>query len=386
MIGIRAGLALGLRTGVAAGLAADPIRATTGTSTTQTVSVTDSADPVITGADAFSYTVQYTNTGAATANSVSVVVTLDASLAYVSASGTGWSISQNAGVVTCTRATAAVGAAPAITVNVTTGTSALTASTSAQATASNAGTANGSQTTTVQLVSKDASGGKYVPASSTEWTNFIARKGLSVAVPDSLHLLQEASGSPADSIGAFPLTVVGTPTYSTAATGWTRVGISFTDGQAAELNSTSASLPSITTNSCTTLLFAIVTATAGARAVIQHGTTTVDQTRVNSTGPHLQVASGVNTATGTGASPVGAMRPYGLRTNRTSSTTSGNSDAELLTPTFGSPTNKKIGIGSNGNTPAMNVVYAAHWFNANAEITDANWRALLQALGWTVGW
>lgn len=216
--------------------------------TTQTVTVSDSADPVISGADAFSYTVQYTNTGSITATSVSVATTLDSSLAYVSSTGTGWSCGVAGQVVTCTESTAAPGAANAITINVTAGTTGVTASTSATVTASNAPSANGSQNTTVNLVSKDAAAGIYCPASSTEWTNFIARKGLSVAVPDALWLYQEASGNLADSIGSFTLTAAGTgATYQSAVTGWTRKGIAITDAATANFSSTSASLPDVST-------------------------------------------------------------------------------------------------------------------------------------------
>lgn len=236
-------------------------------------------------------------------------------------------------------------------------------------------------------VTKDATSGIYCPSSSGEWSTFISAAGLNgvIAVPDALHLLQEASGNPADSIGSITLTTTGTPTFQTAESGWSRKGIAFTDGQAAELSTTSASLPSISTNSFASLVYADVTASGGAsRCVIQHGTTTVDQTRVTNT-PRLQVASGANTTTGS-ASPLGVVRPYGLRTNRTAGSTTGNTDAEKLVPTFGSPTNKKLGLGASANVPGMNVLYAVHWFNANAEISDANWKLLLQALNWTIGW
>lgn len=355
-------------------------------STTMSVAIVDSADPVITGGDAYAFTVTLTNTGTATATSVSVATTLDASLSYASSSGTGWSCSAASQVVTCTAASIAVGAAPAITINVTTGTSAVAASSSVVASASNASNATASQGTTVNLVAKDATAGVYLPEGSTQWSNFIARKGLSIAVPNMEHLLQEASGNPADSMaGAIALTASGTPAYQQSVAGWSRKGIAFTDGQVADLSTTSASLPSISTASFTTCLLVYVTSSTTTRTVIQHGTTTVDQFRVVIGAPRIQVASGVNTATGT-ADPTGAAHLDCLRTNRTATTTVGTTDTEKLTPTWGNPTNKKLGIGQSGNGPTMTVMWEVSWFNANAEISDANLRSMEQAMGLTASW
>src|SRR5207244_12810091 len=83
----------------------------------------------------------------------SVTDTLPAGVTFVSASGTGWTCSQSGGIVTCTRASLAVGAAPAITIVVTapneggtlTNTASVSASTSDPNNANNTATA----TTTV---------------------------------------------------------------------------------------------------------------------------------------------------------------------------------------------------------------------------------------------
>ena len=82
------------------------------------VTKTDSADPVD-AASNFSYTVQVSNAGPSTATTVSVSDTLPAGMSFVNATGTGWSCGETGGVVTCTRASLAVGSAPAITINVT---------------------------------------------------------------------------------------------------------------------------------------------------------------------------------------------------------------------------------------------------------------------------
>lgn len=61
------------------------------------------------------YTLNVTNNGPLTATNVRVTDTLPPGISFVSANGTGWSCNAVGGVVTCTRSTLAVGAAPAIT-------------------------------------------------------------------------------------------------------------------------------------------------------------------------------------------------------------------------------------------------------------------------------
>src|SRR4029079_16555899 len=82
------------------------------------ITKTDSPDPVGTSST-LTYTIGVTNTSATvTATSVSVSDTIHAGTTFVSATGTGWSCS-NVPPVTCTRATLAPGAAPNLTLTVT---------------------------------------------------------------------------------------------------------------------------------------------------------------------------------------------------------------------------------------------------------------------------
>ncbi|MCC6544773.1 MAG: DUF11 domain-containing protein, partial [Nitrospirae bacterium] len=82
------------------------------------ITKTDTPDPVTVGGT-LTYTLAVTNNGPSTASTVSVSDTLPAGVTYGSASGTGWACSQSAGIVTCTRSTLALGAAPPITITVT---------------------------------------------------------------------------------------------------------------------------------------------------------------------------------------------------------------------------------------------------------------------------
>jgi uncharacterized repeat protein (TIGR01451 family) len=121
-----------------------------------------SANPVNAGA-AFSYTLAVSNAGPNAASSLSVTDSLPAGVGFVSATGSGWACNQAAGVVTCTRATLAVGAAPHITINVTApaaggtinNTATVSAATADPVTTNNSGTA--SVTVTPAQVTHDLS-------------------------------------------------------------------------------------------------------------------------------------------------------------------------------------------------------------------------------------
>ncbi|HEV7668759.1 MAG TPA: PA domain-containing protein [Thermoanaerobaculia bacterium] len=83
----------------------------------------DSADPVVAGTN-YSYTLTATNGGSGTDRPLTVVSTLPAGSTFISATGTGWSCSEAALVVTCSRTAVAgpdfpTGPAPAITITLT---------------------------------------------------------------------------------------------------------------------------------------------------------------------------------------------------------------------------------------------------------------------------
>ena len=82
------------------------------------ITKTDSVDPVATGT-VFSYVLTVTNTGPIAATDVQVQDSLPAGVNFVSASGSGWGCNLASITVTCTRASLAIGVAPAITIMVT---------------------------------------------------------------------------------------------------------------------------------------------------------------------------------------------------------------------------------------------------------------------------
>jgi uncharacterized repeat protein (TIGR01451 family) len=79
---------------------------------------TASAGPIYTG-DSFTYTLEVENLGEDPAEQVVVTDDLPDDVTFISASGNGWDCNQNAGMVTCTRESLAVGTAADIVIEVT---------------------------------------------------------------------------------------------------------------------------------------------------------------------------------------------------------------------------------------------------------------------------
>src|SRR2546426_227956 len=78
------------------------------------ITKTDNPDPVNAGAT-LTYTVTVTNGGPSTAANVQVTDNLPAGVTFQSASGTGWTCMQAAGVVTCTRGSVVPGGRLSVT-------------------------------------------------------------------------------------------------------------------------------------------------------------------------------------------------------------------------------------------------------------------------------
>lgn len=112
--------------------------------------LTASPDPVA-AQSTLTYTLDVTNHGAASATQLKVVNTLpDGNVAFQSASGIGWTCAADGQVVTCTRALLIVGAAPTITIKITTpqAFTALTDSATVSAQTADSDSSNNSQSIT----------------------------------------------------------------------------------------------------------------------------------------------------------------------------------------------------------------------------------------------
>jgi uncharacterized repeat protein (TIGR01451 family) len=121
------------------------------------LSLTKTASPpTVAQGGTIDYTLTVTNNGPSQALNVTVTDTLPAGVTFVSASGTGWTCNQAAGVVTCTRPALDPGAAPPIAIRVTappTGQSTLVNSATVSGTTADPSGGNNAATASVNVLS-----------------------------------------------------------------------------------------------------------------------------------------------------------------------------------------------------------------------------------------
>lgn len=337
---------------------------------------------------AFSYAVVLTVSDEDAVNP-EVVVTLDASLTFVSASGTGWTCNEAGGVVTCTRAAGAVGALPTITINVTSPAVGETSTTTADADADNATdpATQDSETTVSKTVTKDATSGKRFPADATQWQNLIDCTGITVAVPSRLWLCQDASGDLAAAIGANALTAGTSPLYEQAVTGLTRLGVAGDDNTADQFGLAAGVGTSPATGSQSWLCVGLMPATpAGDRTFFGLNlASTTAQFKIRhaaTTGyPRVQV---VATDTDGGVSISSTLDVHAITMDRTASYQAYYNSSEKVVPTYSA----LVLDGAKGilRGSAAKMAMVVEWSGANGEITSAQMKALMQALGYSPAW
>lgn len=239
-------------------------------------------------------------------------------------------------------------------------------------------------------ITRDATSGIFTPQTAAEWSIVLGLARVTSGAPSAVYGFQEASGNIADAVGGFSLVNTGAaPTYQSAVTGWSRKSILTVDGGSTSFRNTSASLPDISTASCSILAYLNVTGSGVVRTLFSLGTTgafLVSAVNASNT-PSLRISSGGGVADG--AQGIGgAVRPIWLTINRTVNTETLSDDRERIVNTFsGIPSGKQITMGSSASLTAnCAYLYAAAFFGAAAELTTAQQRAVLQVLGWTIAW
>lgn len=234
-------------------------------------------------------------------------------------------------------------------------------------------------------ITKDATSGIYTPANSSEWDTLIAAAGLtgSIAAPDALHGFQDASGSITDQIGTFPLTTTGAPSYQQSESGWSRKAVVTTDGGGMIFSTTNAGLPDPAAASYLGLVIMKPGIPASSRQLLRFGSSAQASLQITTNGK-LRAAtnSGVSFTDSTNAVS-GSVHMLALRYNFTASTVTGFTEAEKLSVTWHAASGKLLQV---TNSAPADTLYAAHWFGAHAEVSDAVLRALEQAMRIAVAW
>ncbi len=387
-MGMRIGMGIGVSIGMGIGVLSDgSVPTPPPPPPPTTLSMSSSSFTAITVVN-FATSTTVVNVGANDAVNVTVTVTLDSSLTFVSGSGTGWTVNAVGQVVTITRPLLLAGDGKSFTITVTTGAAAVTATTTKSASADNSTPFNINDTLTVKLVDKDATSGIRCPSSLTQWQDFVlynvtfGSADFPNVTPSLLWLCQDASGNLADAIGSFTGTAGGTAaTYHAAVSGWSRFGIAGSDGATTTFNNTSASLPDPASASMLTLCYQVCdSAPAASRNPIFYGTA-LQTFEVFTATPVLKLQGG-GSVIGT-SNLAGQVRPFVLQHDVTNNRSLAASDQEKLTSTKRATTGKALNTALS--FPGKRL-YLAGFFSAAAELTDANIKALLQGLGWTIPW
>lgn len=355
--------------------------------TSLSVTLTDSVDPVLTAIN-YTYSAVVTNTGSNDATSITATITLDASLTFVSGSGTGWVVGAVGQVVTCTMATLAPGAAPTITITVTSGGSATTANSTADAIASNSPPATqATQATQVKLVTRDAAGAFRAPASLTEWQSFnaywvaVGLANFPNLTPDSLYLCQESSGNLADSIGSVTLTANGSPTYQQTVSNCTRNGIGFSGAANQRCTAASGSGPNPATTSTMWLWRLDITSAPGSTVnVLLVSDGAINYRLLLTTTPKFQSAINGATNNGTSDPRTGFTMWADIQYDKTNLKSTCHTSQEKITNTFSSGVvDGRKGLGG-ATSWTGHAVYGVRFDGSKGEMSDAQIKALHTAL------
>lgn len=214
-------------------------------------------------------------------------------------------------------------------------------------------------------VTRDATSGFYVPANATEWTNLL--QGSGVPSPAYAWQLQETSGNLADSISGVTLTAhAGTGlTYAATVSGWSRKGLSFTDGSTSYFTSTSTWCNPATTPCSILALVGTTGNPASERQALLIGDNNGNKATLShvSIGPVGNYGNDwwKNSATaGSSGKTTATIQPWLISTNPSTSYTGGHSGGFDYSPTWSSGTSATGTFTLGGGAP-LNYVYASGW-------------------------
>lgn len=199
--------------------------------------------------------------------------------------------------------------------------------------------------------------------------------------------MQEASGSLTDSIGSLALPATGTVSYQQAVAGWTRKAVTTADNVAGSWGVGAGSGPNPGAQSVAYLAYVGYTTPAAERGLmyLSGAASHLLETNITSVGLLRQYVNtgAFNSVNSHGG---GTVHPLLVVFDRTGSRAMMYTDLEKRASTYSaSVTDGPKAFGSSA-PPAAQFLYGAWWAGASAEFTDAQAKALLQTLGWTIPW
>lgn len=231
----------------------------------------------------------------------------------------------------------------------------------------------------------DGVSGKPLPNSATQWAAFIAANSLAISGPSSIYRLDEASGNPVDSgPAAKNLTASASPLYQRPVTGWSKTGIEFTNTTNQRLANTAYS--DAATTSLLALIYYHSTAVPGATTnIFTYGTSNIAAglSRLNT--DRIRYRNGASIVDYGAA--LSSPAPIVFKHDVTNLSAMSCTDALKLAPAYAAAAGTRFDLAATtGNSDLAVMFYCWVWSGAAAEMSDANVKLLLQALGWTVAW
>lgn len=236
----------------------------------------------------------------------------------------------------------------------------------------------------------DATSGFGVPLTQADWDAVFSAAGIASKTLSHSWGLQDASGNPAAEVGA-ALTATGSIDYQQAVSGWTRTATRITEVSGERLTIAAGVAPNPA--SVSALWFAYVdfpgNPGANGRQYVIVSSDVTGCSLAGTTTPRLRVqCAGVNTA-GANDHVTGGVRPVVFKYDRTAGAVVAYTDQEKIAGTYSaSVVDGEKGFGGQAGTAAAaaDFLLGAAFAGSNAEWSDADVKAVLQALGHAIPW
>lgn len=232
----------------------------------------------------------------------------------------------------------------------------------------------------------DGPGGTVqVPMTAGDFFTYAAR------TPTHAYTCQELSGNLLDQVGSLNLVAAGTPLYQQSVAGWARKGVGFNETVGQRFSVGAGSGPSPILTPVAMLAYVTMRTPAASRGMVllsDAGASNRSAAFVSAAGV-LRTQCGAVTNDGVSDHRDGAAHPILLTYDVAGSATNRYSDLEKDNGTFAAGVidgTKGIGAVSGQNSHLGEVL--AFWIleGADAQFTDAQAKAMLQALGWSIPW
>lgn len=232
------------------------------------------------------------------------------------------------------------------------------------------------------FVPQDGPGRWYVPETMAQST------ALGLAAPRSLYPCQESAGSLIDVVSGRNLAPTGTVGYGIRLPGWDRNAAMVAANAGNRFGRNVGESPNFLTTSVLWIAYVSVVTTATIRSIMvgsdSAAATELAVRKAATDVPSIKAAA----VTANGAVPIaGSVHAYALLWDITNLRAMLYTDLEKRSGTYGVILDgaKGFGAGVNGSGD-LSIVWSAQWVDADAELTDAQVKALMQRLNINVPW